>query len=88
MDRPAYCKNPAASGIMSIFTNDMNIFAGTYPRVVTDCLTWMDSDFTYPDHVTDVIIFHQCTDGQEETLRKVKIFKVTFGFSSYSALTQ
>ena len=40
-----------------------------------DCLNWMHSDFTYPDHVTDVIIFHQCTDGQEETLEKVKFTK-------------
>ena len=36
-----------------------------------DCLNWMQSDLTYPDHVTDVIIFHQCSDGQEATLRKV-----------------
>ena len=40
-----------------------------------DCSNWMDRDFTYPDQVTDVIIFYQCSDGQGETLRKVKSVK-------------
>ena len=32
------------------------------------------TDFTYPDHVTDVIVLHQCPEGQEDTLRKVNPF--------------
>ena len=42
--------------------------------VVKDCLNWIDSNFTYPDDVTDVIIFDQCKGGQEETLQKVNIY--------------
>ena len=39
------------------------------------CLNWINIEFTYPDQVTDLIIFHQCSGGHEETLRKVKSTK-------------
>ena len=44
---------------------------GVNKIVSMDCLNWVHSDFAYPDHVTDVIIFHQCSDGQKEMLEKV-----------------
>ena len=56
--------------------NEYGIYITGINQIVSmDCLNWMGSDFTYPDHVTDVIIFHQCTSGQEETLEKVKFTK-------------
>ena len=50
-------------------------FIGANRTVSMDCSNWMDSDFTYPDQVTDVILFYQCLGGQGETLRKVKFVK-------------
>ena len=54
------------------FNSTYGFVLDTNQRVIMDCLNWMNSEFMYPDDVTDVIIFHQCTDGQEDTLRKVK----------------
>ena len=54
------------------FNSTYGFVLDTNQRVIMDCLNWINSEFMYRDDVTDVIIFHQCTDGQEDTLRKVK----------------
>ena len=56
--------------------NEYGIYIIRANQIVSmDCLNWMNSEFIYPDHGTDVIIFHHCSDGQEETLEKVKFIK-------------
>ena len=46
-------------------------YPGLFKHVTLHCMEWMNTEFGYPNYVTDVIVFSQCKSGHQETVDKV-----------------
>ena len=46
-------------------------YPGFFKHVTLDCMEWLNTEFGYPNYVTDVIVFSQCKSGHQETVDKV-----------------